>query len=87
MGCADDRYADSGRFTPEWVFGRKYDGIRLLAFLKGNTVHLLSRDQLPPHYPAFADATGDLGLDEVILGGEVIGGSARVSITSSTSSG
>jgi ATP-dependent DNA ligase len=32
------------RFTgPEWIFERKYDGIRLLAFRKGNRVRLLSR--------------------------------------------
>jgi bifunctional non-homologous end joining protein LigD len=36
------------RFTgPEWIFERKYDGIRLLAFRKGNSVRLLSRNQLP----------------------------------------
>src|SRR5688572_5205046 len=31
------------RFTgPDWIFERKYDGIRLLAFRRGNTVRLFS---------------------------------------------
>ena len=43
------------RFTgPEWIFERKFDGIRLLAFRKGAKVELLSRNQLPRHYPAIA---------------------------------
>ena len=52
------------RFTgPEWIFERKYDGIRLLAFRKGNTVQLFSRNQLPQNYPAVADAIGALPVD------------------------
>ena len=36
------------RFTgPEWIFERKLDGIRLLAFKNGAEVRLLSRNQLP----------------------------------------
>jgi bifunctional non-homologous end joining protein LigD len=36
------------RFTgPEWIFERKYDGIRLLAFREGDSVQLFSRNQLP----------------------------------------
>ena len=60
------------RFTgPEWIFERKYDGIRLLAFRKGNTVRLFSRNQLPQIYPAVADVIGALPVDQVILDGEV----------------
>src|SRR4051812_24061142 len=56
---------------PEWIFERKYDGIRLLAFRKGNTVRLFSRNQLPQNYPAVAQAIAALPVDEVILDGEV----------------
>ena len=36
------------RFTgPEWIFERKFDGIRLLAFKQGPDVRLLSRNRLP----------------------------------------
>ena len=36
------------RFSgPEWVFERKLDGIRLLAFKEGRRVRLLSRNRLP----------------------------------------
>jgi ATP-dependent DNA ligase len=49
------------RFTgPAWIFEPKYDGIRLLAFRKGTSVRLLSRNQLPQHYPAIADVIGKL---------------------------
>jgi bifunctional non-homologous end joining protein LigD len=60
------------RFTgPEWIFERKYDGIRLLAFRKSKTVRLFSRNQLPQNYPAIADVVGALPVDQVILDGEV----------------
>lgn len=59
------------RFTgPEWIFERKYDGIRLLAFRKGRSVQLFSRNQLPQTYPAVANAILDLPVDQVILDGE-----------------
>lgn len=67
------------RFTgPEWIFERKYDGIRLLAFRKGATVRLFSRNQLPQSYPAVAHAIGGLRVDDVILDGEVDWGSGDV---------
>ena len=67
------------RFTgPEWIFERKYDGIRLLAFRKGNTVRLFSRNQLPQNYPAITDAIGALPLDQLILDGEVDWGGPNV---------
>jgi bifunctional non-homologous end joining protein LigD len=56
---------------PDWIFERKYDGIRLLAFRNGSSVRLFSRNQLPQQYPAIADAIGALAVDEVILDGEV----------------
>ncbi|MGH7569163.1 MAG: hypothetical protein ACREL9_09370 [Gemmatimonadales bacterium] len=36
------------RFSgPEWIFERKFDGIRLLAYRRGRLVRLLSRNRLP----------------------------------------
>ena len=59
------------RFTgPEWIFERKFDGIRMLAFKKGADVNLYSRNRLPQHYPAVAEAIARLPVRDVILDGE-----------------
>jgi ATP-dependent DNA ligase len=59
------------RFTgPEWVFERKLDGIRMLAFKKGKDVKLYSRNRLLQDYPAVAEAIARLPVREVILDGE-----------------
>ncbi len=59
------------RFTgPEWVFERKFDGIRLLAFKQGTDVRLLSRNRLPQNYPAVIKAIASLPPRELILDGE-----------------
>ena len=59
------------RFTgPEWLFERKLDGIRLLAFKNGDEVRLLSRNQLPQDYPAVRRAVAALPVHDVILDGE-----------------
>src|SRR5438128_742640 len=60
------------RFSgPEWIFERKVDGIRLLAFKNGNDIKLLSRNRLPQHIPAVAQAIAALPATSVILDGEV----------------
>ena len=60
------------RFTgPEWMFERKYDGIRLLAFKQGPDVRLYSRNRLPQHIPALAEAIARLPVQDLILDGEV----------------
>ena len=60
------------RFTgPEWLFERKLDGIRLLAFKKGREVTLYSRNHLPQHNPAVAAAIAALPVKDAILDGEV----------------
>jgi ATP-dependent DNA ligase len=56
---------------PEWIFERKLDGIRLLAFKKGRDVKLFSRNRLLQSIPAVADAIARLPAREVILDGEV----------------
>jgi ATP-dependent DNA ligase len=59
------------RFTgPEWVFERKLDGIRMLAFKNGSDVKLYSRNRLPQHYPAVAEAIAQLPHRNLILDGE-----------------
>ena len=60
------------RFTsPEWIFERKVDGIRLLAFRRGGDVRLLSRNRLPQDCPRVAEQVAALPLREVILDGEL----------------
>lgn len=60
------------RFTgPEWVFERKFDGIRLLTYKRGDDVELFSRNRLPQQLPALSKALARLPPDEVILDGEM----------------
>ena len=60
------------RFTgPEWIFERKYDGIRLLAFKRGSEVRLFSRNRLPQNIPRLSAAIQRLPVEEVILDGEI----------------
>ena len=64
------------RFTgPEWIFERKLDGIRLIAFRQGQDVRLFSRNRLPQnaHYPALVQAMAQLPVQDVILDGEATG--------------
>ena len=68
------------RFTgAEWIFERKFDGIRVLAFKRGPDVRLFSRNRLPLNgsYPAVVQAIANLPVDEVILDGEAVGGWER----------
>jgi ATP-dependent DNA ligase len=59
------------RFTgPEWIFERKLDGIRLLAFKQGTDVRLLSRNRLPQTIPSVATAIAQLPVRNAILDGE-----------------
>ncbi|RYZ06192.1 MAG: ATP-dependent DNA ligase [Myxococcales bacterium] len=60
---------------PEWVFERKLDGIRLLAFKHGADVQLLSRNRLPQNaaYPSFVSAIAKLPAKNLILDGEATG--------------
>ena len=55
----------------DWLFERKFDGIRLLAYKRGADVQLYSRNRLPQNLPALARAIASLPVDEVILDGEV----------------
>jgi bifunctional non-homologous end joining protein LigD len=67
------------RFTgPEWIFERKFDGIRLLAFKQGSNVSLYSRNRLLKDIPALSDAISKLASRDVILDGEVTWGAGKV---------
>src|SRR3954454_13285994 len=58
------------RFTgPEWLFERKFDGIRLLAYKRGRDVQLYSRNRLPQELPGIAAAIRGLPVDAAILDG------------------
>lgn len=59
------------RFTgPAWLYERKYDGIRLLAFRDDSEVRLLTRNRLPRNLPHVADAIRALPVYDVVLDGE-----------------
>ena len=60
------------RFTgDDWLFERKFDGIRLLAYKDGREVRLYSRNRLPQHLPAIVTAIEKLPVRNAILDGEV----------------
>jgi ATP-dependent DNA ligase len=61
-----DRFAGG-----DWLFERKFDGIRLLAYKRGADIRLYSRNRLPQNLPAIATAIASLPVDEVILDGEI----------------
>src|SRR5947209_12869426 len=64
------------RFTgPDWMFERKLDGIRLIAFKDGERVRLLSRNRLPQDaaYPTVVQAVRELPVQQAILDGEATG--------------
>ena len=65
------------RFSgPEWIFERKLDGIRMLAFKNRGAVHLFSRNRLPldAAYPAVVKAIASLPHEQLILDGEATAG-------------
>jgi ATP-dependent DNA ligase len=67
------------RFSgPEWIFERKFDGIRLLAFKQGSDVRLFSRNRLPQNNPSIVEAIATLPVHDAILDGEVMWREGRV---------
>lgn len=66
------------RFSgPEWLFERKFDGIRLLAYKQGNDVRLFSRNRLPQNIPSVAAAIAALPVKDAVLDGEITWGPGR----------
>jgi bifunctional non-homologous end joining protein LigD len=67
------------RFTgPDWIFERKFDGIRVLAFKNGPSVRLLSRNRRPQQIPAVASVIASLPNRDLVLDGEVTWESGRI---------
>jgi DNA ligase D-like protein (predicted ligase) len=65
----DERFSD-----PDWIFERKLDGIRCLAFKSGGSVRLRSRNDLSLNgrFPELATALEDDPVTDVVLDGEVV---------------
>lgn len=59
---------------PDWIFERKFDGIRLLAFKRDADVQLFSRNRLPQTLPPVARAIAALPATDLILDGEITWG-------------
>jgi bifunctional non-homologous end joining protein LigD len=55
----------------DWLFERKFDGIRLLAYKRGADVRLYSRNRLEQQLPNLARVIASLPVEDVILDGEV----------------
>jgi bifunctional non-homologous end joining protein LigD len=65
----DRRFSD-----PNWIFETKLDGERCLAFKRGSTVRLLSRNQqlLNNTYPEVVEALERAGSLDVLIDGEIV---------------
>ena len=63
------------RFSdPDWIFERKFDGMRCLAFRDGERVRLLSRNRQPLNgtYPELVDALAAQHTSGFVVDGEVV---------------
>jgi DNA ligase D-like protein (predicted ligase) len=65
----DKRFSD-----PQWIFERKFDGMRCLAFRDGDRVRLLSRNRQPLNgtYPELVDALTAQHTSRFVADGEVV---------------
>jgi ATP-dependent DNA ligase len=60
------------RFSgPDWLFERKFDGIRLLAYKQGDDVRLYSRNRLLQNLPSITTAIRAVPAEDLILDGEM----------------
>ena len=64
-----DRFSD-----PAWIFERKFDGERCLAFRAGQQLRLMTRNrqQVTSTYPEIADALQSQDASDFIVDGEVV---------------
>jgi len=65
----DKRFSD-----PLWIFERKFDGMRCLAFRDGDRIQLLSRNRKPLNgtYPELVDALAAQRTPRFVVDGEVV---------------
>ncbi|MEE6138617.1 non-homologous end-joining DNA ligase [Mycobacterium sp. 050128] len=65
----DKRFCD-----PNWIFERKFDGMRCLAFRDGDRIRLLSRNRQPLNatYPELVDALAAQHTTRFVVDGEVV---------------
>jgi bifunctional non-homologous end joining protein LigD len=65
----EERFSD-----PDWIFERKLDGVRVLAFRRGEGVRLYSRTRKPQDlaYPEIAEALQAQDADDLVVDGEVV---------------
>lgn len=65
----DDRFSDPG-----WIFERKLDGVRLLAFREGSDVRLVTRNRKDRNaaYPQIVDALAEEDASDFVVDGEVV---------------
>lgn len=59
---------------PEWIYERKLDGVRCLAFRQGERVRLLSRNRKPMNdtYPELVEALGKQACTDFVADGEIV---------------
>ncbi len=64
---------------PQWIFERKLDGVRVLAYKQGPEVRLYSRNRILQNsaYPEVVEAVGRQPADDLILDGEVVAFSGK----------
>lgn len=64
---------------PDWIFERKFDGMRCLAFRDGDRVRLLSRNRQPLNgtYPELVDALAAQHTTRFVVDGEVVAFAGR----------
>jgi bifunctional non-homologous end joining protein LigD len=67
-------------FSKEWIFERKLDGERCLAFRRGEELRLLSRNRkrLNETYPEIVDALLEQKADEFVADGEIVAFEGRM---------
>ena len=65
----EQRFSD-----PDWIFERKFDGMRCLAFRDGDQIRLLSRNRKPLNgtYPELVDALAAQRNTRFVVDGEVV---------------
>lgn len=58
----------------DWIFEKKYDGVRMLAYKEGSRVSLISRNAIDrtERYPEIAQAVQKMTADTLLLDGEVV---------------